>query len=111
MVMLIRNLDISKELVNGTRCFITPGGIPPPQHSRAITNNADDTSPTIRVERGSDESLHEIPMVTFAFVDDRGRQCTRRQFPLMVCYATTPQRAQGLTLRRVGWLETPPPTR
>lgn len=102
MVMLIRNLDTSKGLINGSRGFIVAGGLQVgDRHFNRKSVNYADSGGFVRVQLFSNNSLHDIPPVNFPFIDDRGLGARRNQIPLAVCFAMTYHRAQGLSLKSV----------
>lgn len=103
MVMLIRNLDTSKGLINGSRGFVVAGGVQlgDTRHFNAKNVNYADNGGFVRVQLFSNNSLHDIPRVNFPFIDDRGLGARRHQIPLAVCFAMAYHRAQGLSLKSV----------
>ncbi|XP_034839966.2 uncharacterized protein [Maniola hyperantus] len=85
--MIMRNLNFSDKLVNGTKVIVV------------------NTSPrliTVRKPGLSDDYL--IPRIIFKAPIETGSpiEMCRRQFPLQVCYAMTIHKSQGQTICRVG---------
>lgn len=101
VVMLIRNIDTYKGLVNGSKGVIVADGVhmgDTSHFNREYVNYADNGG-FIRVRIFSNNSLQDIPRVKFPFTDDRGLGARRFQIPLALCFAMTYHRAQGLTLK------------
>ncbi|KAJ3684336.1 hypothetical protein LUZ61_013500 [Rhynchospora tenuis] len=88
-VMLLRNMDQSKGLCNGTRMVITQLGVRVLQ-AKIITGSGAGT--TVRIPRIV--FLHEDERLPFIF--------RRKQFPIRVCYAMTINKSQGQSLDVVG---------
>lgn len=82
--MLLRNLDISSRLTNGTKLAIL--------HISTYT---------LTVRNLADNELHYLPRITCKFLTFQGISVKRIQFPIKVCYAVTIHRAQDQTLDRV----------
>ena len=96
VVMLIRNLSVSKGLCNGTRLIIL------------------DMKPTllkVKIIAGTQSgSIHFIPRITLDTKDDVSVpfNLLRRQFPVKLAYCMTINKAQGQTFDRVGvYLQSP----
>ncbi|KAJ4772293.1 ATP-dependent DNA helicase PIF1 [Rhynchospora pubera] len=88
-VMLLRNMDQSKRLFNGTRLIITQLGIRI-LHARIITGSG--TGTTVQIPRIV--FVHEDERLPFIF--------KRKQFLVRVCYAMTIKKSQGQSLDIAG---------
>jgi ATP-dependent DNA helicase PIF1 len=88
-IMLLRNLDVSSGLCNGTRLTVTYLGIDVIGAQIVSGNNAGEVvySPRMRL-------FPSDANVTISF--------QRRQFPLCVCFSMTINKSQGQTLGHVG---------
>ena len=92
-VMLIRNLDMSRDLVNGTRLIVT----------RLLSHTVVAKVMPLNGPPNGTEVL--IPRINFKYdATDTGMPVgfTRRQFPLRVAFTITIDKSQGQTLERVG---------
>ncbi len=92
VVMLLRNLDPTRGLCNGTRLLVS-----------SLTNSKFRIHCTILdggPYKGESVSLFRIDIVP----DTRtiGFEMTRRQFPIRLCYAMTINKSQGKTIDKVG---------
>ena len=47
------------------------------------------------------ENLVPIPAVVRSWISQSGTQCTRQQFPVVVCYGCSIHKSQGLTMDQV----------
>ncbi|XP_026290987.2 ATP-dependent DNA helicase PIF1-like [Frankliniella occidentalis] len=85
--MIMRNLNMSERLVNGTKVIVE--GISP----RLVT-----------VRKPGTQELIAIPRILFRFpvLEGSPLQMCRRQFPLQVCYGMTVHKSQGQTIFKVG---------
>jgi PIF1-like helicase len=95
-VMLVHNLWVERRLVNGSvgvvRAIIYAPGTRPPQLPQVVfVDFPDYTGP--RMPNG----VVPITPRTFHWTD-KGKQCARTQLPLILCWATTIHKSQGLTL-------------
>ncbi|KAL3636382.1 hypothetical protein CASFOL_020929 [Castilleja foliolosa] len=88
-VMLIRNINQSLGLCNGTRLIITQM-LPRVIEAQIITG----TSKGTRVYIPRIKFVHDNKELPFVF--------TRRQFPIKVCYAMTINKSQGQSLKKIG---------
>uniref|UniRef100_A0A914I8I8 ATP-dependent DNA helicase n=1 Tax=Globodera rostochiensis TaxID=31243 RepID=A0A914I8I8_GLORO len=91
-VMLIRNLDVSQGLCNGTRLQVMRGA-DDNLFCRILTGPRADAKQTI-----------VIPRVKFEYGNNRnhrGLRFRRLQFPVRLCFAMTVNKAQGQTLQRM----------
>ena len=88
-IMLLRNMDFSSGLNNGSRMILTRIG--------TYTLQA-------RLLGGDhDGELHIIPRISLTSVEgELPFTLTRRQFPVRVCFAMTINKSQGQTLKTVG---------
>jgi hypothetical protein len=87
-VMLIKNLDITVGLCNGTRMNVI-----------AINRHTIRCSIISGRFRGRE---HLIPRIVFRPDDDSTIKFTRIQFPFRLCFAMTINKSQGQTLDRLG---------
>ena len=96
VVMLIRNLSVSKGLCNGTRLIIL---------------DMKYTLLKVKIIAGTQSgSVHFIPRITLNTKDDVSVpfNLIRRQFPVKLAYCMTINKAQGQTFDRVGvYLQSP----
>jgi hypothetical protein len=92
-LILLRNIDPSNGLANGTR-FILKNSTP-----RMLTVEIITEGPF----KGNIEFIPRIPIVTN---DDKRQPCKfkRLQFPLRICFAMTINKSQGQTLEKVALL-------
>lgn len=94
-VMLLRNIDMSSGLCNGTRLIVDELGVNVIGAKVITGNHAGDKVYIPRMNLVPSDSC--IPV-----------KFQRRQFPLSVCFAMTINKSQGQTLSRVGlYLPTP----
>lgn len=90
-VMLLKNLDVKKKLINGKRGVI-----------ESFERGYDDEINTIHIKfMGIDESVAITRTVCHSLIIGSGKKVDFWQFPIKLAWATTAHKAQGQTLDKV----------
>lgn len=88
-VMLTRNKDLDRNLVNGSRGIV----------ERYVKDNDGDQIPIVRFDTGTVEKIAKVEAVRYN--PDGGQGClVRKQIPLKLAWAVTVHKSQGTTLTR-----------
>jgi hypothetical protein len=108
MCMLMRNLDRRRGLVNNRKCIIKKLWMGGTTYSGRTTHKAIEVA--LIVDDPDDpggftesQETFVIPRIMFKFAPPRAKAMSinRMQFPLVLCYALTNNKAQGQTLQRI----------